>query len=288
MAPEALVPIWGPWWSQLYSIYKHQFNVFCAWLNDPSLETVIQLFGLNPRTTQFTLAALRSLREHGDAAKSSLIDCLECREERLGDEVMRSISSRMELFSEVLHRRAITQGGRVSHVYFTSGRHSQAFGRIKKALINFKATIQGGSWDGAAWEAQREIFTLKGGGYARIQALLSPERNKTINANTASEFANALAWLHQRPHFGTSFHLQSLCAAEEWFRRAARMKGAEAFHGALYVGFSEHFGLCSGEMTKKGLQLAARWYGKAIAWSTEQQEATVVLAKRLLSALRNL
>eukprot|EP00927_Polykrikos_kofoidii_P072314 TRINITY_DN68447_c0_g1_i1.p1 TRINITY_DN68447_c0_g1~~TRINITY_DN68447_c0_g1_i1.p1 ORF type:complete len:708 (-),score=97.62 TRINITY_DN68447_c0_g1_i1:55-2178(-) len=297
VAPEALLPLSPPWFSDLYTSEEHTFNVLCGQSVNPALETVIRLYTANPRATQLALAALRlpevaqplrPLDNHIEERLPLLAHearCFACRKAIDGDEALRAEAHEIEVYLVSLHQHIIKAGWGLPHVHFVQGRLLQGAGDLVGSSLAFEP-IAHEFWP-ASYEVHREQHRLKENRtllFLRHAAALSNNTFQKLvgyrRPSASAEAAVQLGWLHTRPGSGALFGAQHLCAAEAWHRRAGR-----AMHpvGAFYVGLSVHYGQCSGRMTQVGLREAGQWYHRASRWGGDSFEAK--LARRVLSAI---
>eukprot|EP00928_Gymnodinium_smaydae_P006283 TRINITY_DN12207_c0_g1_i2.p1 TRINITY_DN12207_c0_g1~~TRINITY_DN12207_c0_g1_i2.p1 ORF type:complete len:183 (+),score=23.05 TRINITY_DN12207_c0_g1_i2:764-1312(+) len=154
----------------------------------------------------------------------------------------------MSVYRQLL-RRSRTDAGFPPQIWQVWGRILQARGDLDGAERAYRIVASDG-WP-ASLEAQRRLAQLSEDTALRF---LKAAREAVHSAAVA---ATHLAGLHVRPGSGALFGRPLACAAEKWYVRAARRGGAL---GAVYAGFSLHYGLCSGKMTTKGMQLARQFY----------------------------
>jgi len=267
IGPEVLIPLSTPWHSARYIYTEHQYNIVCAWREDPALRAVIQLYTTSPRATQFALAAL---------APASRMEptCWACVDPKLGDASLRRAAAAAEKYFAAVYSRVDRQEWDLPHAHFMRARWLQATGRAEEALVAWEDLARQCCHEPADFQAARELNQLR----TNFVAIMGQSAAKLLPSNRTAHYAAkppwrqaaddalTIGWLHQRPGGGALFGREAACAAQAWFLRSASV-GHEG--GACSAALALQFGECAGRMTRKDLVQAARLYDRCILFQAQ-------------------
>ncbi|CAE6941864.1 unnamed protein product [Symbiodinium sp. CCMP2592] len=250
LAPEMLVPLKGPWLTNLYVATSHAWNTLCAREGDPLMREIIMLYSRVPRATQFSLAAIGV-----DAG----------RQEHHSDAALRRRAVAAERYFQAMYEKTLQDGwSDLPHVQYMRARLMQAAGKVELAMPIYKDLQREPCCrEPSTFQAQREYHRLSDDlprKYMKEVGYILDKRNRTTGVavnEMQGGMLHELVWYHRRPGSGAAFDQEHACQAQSWLRPLALLGEPLA---ALELGLIAEFGLCQGTMSRQGLAEATSWY----------------------------